>query len=414
VPAWWRAPSFPLAVALLAAPAAAVLQSKAMAPVALVALALSVVAARRASGRWPWPHGAALVAALALALWGLASAAWAVEPRRALETAAGLGAMLLLGAAAAAGVAAEDAGPRRRLAFAAAAGLGIGLAAACFDWLSGSLLRAAVRGIAEPSAMLALGLKPAASVMALLLPLLAALPAPPRLRLAALIGGALLLLVLPGDTPKLAALAGLGASGLAALAPRRGPVALGALLGLGLLAAPVVLGTAFHAGTPAERLPPSAAHRLLIWDFALLRIAERPNLGWGMEASRALPGGTAGPSEAQLLRFGLTSPGSRAWFGRPEVQVMPLHPHNGALQLRIELGWPGALLGAALLLLLGVAAARAPCPAAAAGVLASAAVTGLLSFGLWQAWWIAAELLALATLAALPRAHPPGNGLSRG
>ena len=38
-------------------------------------------------------------------------------------------------------------------------------------------------------------------------------------------------------------------------------------------------------------LPNSFIHRLLIWDFTLNRIAERPLFGWGLDTSRAIPGG---------------------------------------------------------------------------------------------------------------------------
>ncbi|MBX6375094.1 MAG: O-antigen ligase domain-containing protein, partial [Acetobacteraceae bacterium] len=76
----------------------------------------------------------------------------------------------------------------------------------------------------------------------------------------------------------------------------------------------------------------------------------------------------------------------------------------GALQVRLELGVPGAVLAAALALMLGLAVARgAPHPPAAAGALAAAAVSGLLSFGAWQAWWYATLLLVAAGAAGLPR-----------
>jgi hypothetical protein len=38
-----------------------------------------------------------------------------------------------------------------------------------------------------------------------------------------------------------------------------------------------------------------------------------------------------------------------------------------------------------------------------AGMLASATVTGMLSFGLWQAWWVASLLLAMVALVLMPR-----------
>jgi O-antigen ligase len=94
----------------------------------------------------------------------------------------------------------------------------------------------------------------------------------------------------------------------------------------------------------------------------------------------------------------------------PNIQVLPLHPHNGALQVWLELGGIGALIAAALAWSLGGAAARSRCPPAAAGALASAAVTAMLSFGAWQAWWIAAMLLAAAVCAGLERSR--GEGLA--
>ncbi|MBR0678126.1 hypothetical protein GXW77_18295, partial [Roseomonas alkaliterrae] len=68
-------PALPVAVALLVAPLAVVLQSKAMAPIGLVALALCVVAQWRLARVPPWPRAMAAWLAVALGLWGAASAA---------------------------------------------------------------------------------------------------------------------------------------------------------------------------------------------------------------------------------------------------------------------------------------------------------------------------------------------------
>ena len=393
-------PSLPLAVALAAAPAAAVLQSKALAPIAAVALLAIVVLHRGRHGAWPWPRGAAAACALALFAWGAASAAWALEPLRALGTSAQLGGFVALGAAAARAVAATAEAERRRLMLWATGGLVIGLAAAGLDAATGHALRAAVRGLAEAPSSLAFGLKPAASAMALWLPLIAAAPLPGPLRGAILAGGAAVLLALPGEAAKLAVLAAAGAGGLALLSPRRAPALLGAAVGGALLLMPAVLGPVLARGVPAGGLPPSAAHRLLIWDFATARIAERPLLGWGMEASRAVPGHRDAPPPGALDRFGLGGVGPDAWLRR--AQLLPLHPHNGALQLWLELGLVGAALGAALVGLLALACRRSARPAVATAMLGSAAVTALLSFGIWQEWWVGAELMALAAAAGLP------------
>jgi len=394
-------PALPLAVALAAAPFAAVLQSKAMAPVALSALALSVLAARRGAAAWPWPRGPLAAVAALLGLWGAASALWAPEPGRALGAGLSLAGMALLAAAAVRAVAPLAEEPRRRLMAALAFGLVLGLAAAALDALSGHALRAGVRGLSEVPPTLSFGLKPAASVMALLLPLAVALPWPALPRALLLAGGAAVIVALPGDTAKIAAVFGVLVALAAARAPRLVPRLLGAGLAVAILAMPLLVAAVPRL--PVEHLPTSALHRMLIWDFTAARIAERPLLGWGMEASRTIPGGRDSPPAAILDRMRVSDPARRAWFAEPHVQVLPLHPHNGALQVWLELGAVGAMLAAALAFLLGGAAARAPHPGAAAGALASAAVTAMLSFGAWQAWWVAAMLLAAAAAAACPR-----------
>jgi O-antigen ligase len=175
----------------------------------------------------------------------------------------------------------------------------------------------------------------------------------------------------------------------------------GAVVALAILAMPLLVGLIPHI--PSAGLPPSAVHRLVIWDFAAQRIAEKPITGWGLEASRAMPGGRAQPDAATLDRLNIKTPAQRDLLVMPHVEVMPLHPHNGALQLWLELGGIGALIGAALMLALGVAASRSAAPAVGAGMLASAAVTGMLSFGLWQAWWVGSLLLAMVAVALVPR-----------
>jgi len=137
---------------------------------------------------------------------------------------------------------------------------------------------------------------------------------------------------------------------------------------------------------PDRLLKPSAVHRLVIWRFADERIGERPLLGWGLDASRAIPGGeqrVVMPDGAGHLL---------------QLQLMPLHPHNGALQVWLELGAVGALVGALLTM---VATSRLAVPSLdpavrAAGLAAftAAAIELSLSYGMWQSWWIAALWLA--------------------
>jgi O-antigen ligase len=134
----------------------------------------------------------------------------------------------------------------------------------------------------------------------------------------------------------------------------------------------------------------SAMHRFVIWKFTADRIAEKPFGGWGFNASRWLPGGdvnlSANPASVE--------------------PALPLHPHNMALQWWVELGLPGALLGAAVVALaLGAVRRLRDANSAGGGVaLAAAAATiASLGFGAWQSWWIAALALTAAFYAVVAR-----------
>lgn len=397
-----HAPSLPIAVLLLAAPVLAVAQFRALALAATIGFAAAAFAHWRVHRALPWPRrGPIALAALALFGWCLLSAAWAIEPVRAADSAARQLILVLLAAMAARAVAEDAPENRRIIGPCLVIGLALGTAIGLFDMVSGHAFRAAVRGLQEAPPTLAFGLKPAASVLVTLGPL--ALLVAPLSRVwraavaAAAVGAAFLL---PSESAKLAAvvavLAWIAAAGLPRLAPRGIAVALAALM----LATPLlIVGTLAYAPHIASRLPPSAAHRVVIWDFTVERIAERPLFGWGMEASRAVPGGRDRPEAERFERLGLDSPIRLDWFAATRAQLLPLHPHNGPLQVWLELGAVGAVAAAALALALGLAAASIGAPAVA--VFVAAAVVGQLSYGVWQAWWIAAQLLVPVALAGI-------------
>jgi O-antigen ligase len=383
--------AWPLAVALAAAPFIVVLQNRTLAPIALLGFAGVILAGWRTGWRpsrpplLVWP-------ALALLAWAAVSALWAPEAGRALDGVWRLG--LTLGLAVLAADALRSGPATPLLARAAALGLAFGIAAALFDDLSGNALRGFVRGIAEPPATLAFGLKNAASVIALLLALAVFATALPRwVQLALGVSGAVVALLLPGESAKLAVLAGLATGVAAGFAPRVTRLGLAGLAAVLILALPWALEAALPRDAGA--LPNSAAHRLLIWDFAAERIAEKPMLGWGMDASRAIPGGTGRPDAALREAFGLTSPAAAQWFSN--AQLLPLHPHNLALQVWLELGAIGAALMALLLALVALAC-RSP---AACGAFAAGLVIAMLSYGAWQYWWVSGLLLAAVTAGAL-------------
>ncbi len=159
---------------------------------------------------------------------------------------------------------------------------------------------------------------------------------------------------------------------------------LGALAATAILLAPVAVDRIPGNGTNASikaSLPNSAYHRLLIWKFTSDRIDERWFFGWGFNASRSIP------DAAKNIESNL--PG------------LPLHPHNAALQWRLELGLPGAILGSLMVLFMfgaGQSYKSRKDRAMAAGTLVSGVTIAFLSYGIWQSWWVAALLLVAACM----------------
>ncbi len=124
----------------------------------------------------------------------------------------------------------------------------------------------------------------------------------------------------------------------------------------------------------------SAAHRIEIWSFSLELIEERPFFGWGLDASR------------QISRLGTRS----IETDRP---ALPLHPHNAALQILLELGAVGGFIA---LIFLWLVTRRLDAltdrhrRAAGQAVFISTLVIASLSFGLWQNQWLAVMACAAA------------------
>lgn len=406
---WLRSPALPIAVLLVVAPGLAVAQFRAMAPGVTIALALAVVAHWRNHGSLPWPRATPILTlSLALLGWGLASAFWSVETQRGIVTVLSLAGLVLLGAAASRALAEDEAAHLRRLGPALAIGLGIGIALLGFDHATQNLFRRAVRGLPDWAPAISFGLKPAVAVLAVLIPLVLGAHGLSRaVRFTLVLSGVAVALWLPGESAKIATVVGLLVALAALSAPRAVTRAAAFGLALVFLIAPLLVAMAMPRLPDISPLPFSAAHRVLIWDFVTERALEHPIRGWGMEASRAIPGGSETFPFATLDRFGLTSANEQIAFSRSGSQRLPLHPHNAALQIWLELGLVGALLATGLALAVIRAAGGAPIAAAALGAATAGAVTGQLSFGVWQPWWVATLVFAAVLIPAL---GPPRRG----
>lgn len=89
----------------------------------------------------------------------------------------------------------------------------------------------------------------------------------------------------------------------------------------------------------------SLYHRFCIWTFVTHKIFERPFIGWGIGSSKKFPGSDLPffqnlmPEQLQTFNFLLDYKCSFLSFVN-----MPLHPHNNALQVYLELGLVGGIL----------------------------------------------------------------------
>ncbi len=283
-----------------------------------------------------------------LVVWGAATALWSIDPGRSLSMAGRLALTFVAGGVLVDKALRLDRRGKRRLAAAAAVGTAIGVGLLISEVATGQALLRFGRALLETREPTPTMLNRAATVLALMVwPAAYALYrfGGAVLAIAFLVAGFGALTLLENTTAFLACFFGF-AAGLAAIAmPQtvRRVVIAGAVAGV--LAAP--LGVSILAGMEELHLKikPSAVHRLMIWQFTVDRVDERPWLGWGLESARELPGGdrdvTFKTREGEWTR-----------------QALPLHTHNAALQLRVELGIVGPVLLALLIGGIGLALGR--------------------------------------------------------
>ena len=390
---WTRPANVLMAVAILL-PVVALFAPKGL--VALALLAAIFGAPRRkvidaALGQILTPIGLLLVLGLA---WAAVSTAWSPDSVRGLRLALSIlvlfaAGFLLLGAAR--GVAPED---KKTIATGLMIGGALFLVLVAFELVTGGLVIGLMRGDVPPELF-----NRGAAVLASFMWLFAAAFAVRlgnRWALGFIALSLVALFFLPMAAALVAAVAGVAvfAAVLAAPRPALGVLAIGAAL--------VVLGAPFaslwllNPDTLANwlgELPTSWQHRIYVWQFASQRVTEAPFFGWGLDASRAIPGGAAQVTDTLALA----------------APSLPLHPHNAAIQMWLELGLVGIVLvagGAALAVLaLRKAHFRGVPRAAAAAALATWLVLAMLSFGIWQNWWLVVPwLLVVLFVAWLPGA----------
>jgi O-antigen ligase len=368
-----------------------------VAPLLAVIGVLALVSAPRrcwAVARNLWVLVAALVA---LGLWAALSAVWSILPAHSAFESGRLLTLSATGIAALAGVGALSVAQRARLAQLLALSVIVTVAVFAFDVALGEPMLRFFAGLGDAfiprerfdrgTTVLVLAFWPTAMTL---------WSGRRKLLLTGLVVATIVALVMiPSTTNRLGAIAAVLAFVVAVRWPRIVAGTLAAGVVVAGLAFPVVIPLALPTNETvvaihheAPWLKHSALHRLLIWRFVSERIGDRPWLGWGMDASRELPGGK------DKLIDTLSEPVIVA-----DSMALPLHPHDALLQWRVELGVPGLLLCLAIVVGILWRIARSGTRALIAARLAAAAAgltIAMLGYGAWQAWWLSSLWLAAA------------------
>jgi exopolysaccharide production protein ExoQ len=390
------------------APLASIYAPLFMAPLILMAALGVIVTAILGRRRIPLLGQPLLILLVLLVLWGAVSAGWSIYPIGSITTALQLLALFASGAVVMGGVALLDGTEAARIGRALVIGIMAALVIYTIEMALNSPIQSLIRhsgvGLEQIYSPFNRGL---AVLVVLLPPALMILRRAGYIPLAVGLFGAAVVIVYVyyGSSVAVALACGIVAAALSFIG--RGPMT--RLIGWGVAA--MVMAAPFIAReviTPATFesvgravYNVSVPHRLAIWQFVADKALERPFKGWGLDAARSFPGGN---TTVPITTRACQPPCSL------EVQRLPLHPHNMAMQWWLELGLPGAALGAAALFWLfrqipKVAADRSE-EALLVGQLTAAAAIAGLSYGAWQSWWLATLMLAMAFSAVALRATP--------
>jgi O-antigen ligase len=323
-------------------------------------------------------------------LWAIASTLWSPWPdhRQALRLAATVGGGLLFCAAAGA-----DEKARRVTEAGGLAALWVLMALLCVELFFNLPLNRAMQ--THESRLWVLERNPGRGVTMLVVlgwgVLAALLARGGPLRLALALISSVLIGAFSGqfsmDANMAAYAAGLLAFGFGFALPRLAILATSGAVSAWLIAAPFATPLLVSDRRLVDELPQSWAIRTEIWKFASARIHEAPWIGRGLDASRS---------------FGADRINVRGLI----THAIPLHPHSASLQIWLETGAVGALLGVAALMSGAIALSRGfalnrPAAAAVCATIASFAVISNVSFGAWQEWWQATAFLGAALIAAI-------------
>ncbi len=164
------------------------------------------------------------------------------------------------------------------------------------------------------------------------------------------------------------------------------PLIITTILMFPLISLKIISPNAINNSSYAEKVPPSWYHRLVIWNFSSSKAMENPLIGSGSGASRYISDNLQ-PEKIMTLPDGTDFMGYK----------LPLHTHNSSIQVWLEMGFVGIMLY--IMLIIGIArrislSTDRNIMAVYTATLTSTMCISMISFGIWQSWWIATMLLA--------------------
>lgn len=387
-------------------PLLGLLAPKAVVPLAFVAAicAASIMGSRAL----PWAvinRSISLILGLLIA-WCLAASLWSYQPLEAVILALRIGVLLFVLAYLCAVTGQLDQRQRRTAALGLAFGFGLTVLLVIAEFAFGFPVFTALKGPADTDYHALSRLNRGVSTLAILIWPLAAYAWQSEQRLFALAAPpALFALTLTSESSAtiLGLAAGLLVAALASLGRTASRLVLAAALAGALIAGPGVVELMKQPDQgQADYLPNTARYRVHIWDFVTDRIVERPITGWGFDSSSSIP-----TTAAESFRN--------------DRKAIPSHPHNGPLQILLELGVVGGILAMGLLFLI---ARRIDALPTAARVCATAMFVTILAiactaYGMWQSHWLtviggaAAIMIATSPVASTRPLKPVPRGERR-
>ncbi len=367
-------------------PVVALLASQGVVLLVIIAAALAGIVAWRTGHRLPWPNRNLVAAIIALVAWCAIASSWSFQVVDGLILAARIAFLFAAGFLLYVGALSLDDTARERICRWLLVGLALTLLVAAVEVALGFPLFTTIKGWGDDKrAEISMLNRGATAVAIFVWPATAALWQRgwdyKALALPAVAG--VILSFLASATAIVGFVAGAVVFGVALLHHRAARLLLVLLTVFALFGSPVAAKLLYEFDWHnAEWTSASFRHRVEIWNFNVDLIKDKPVRGWGFDSAR------------DIGKQRLTSPET----GR---SYMPLHPHNGGIQVLLELGLVGALIVFTLLLILitRLDTLRSP-PARAGGqaAFAAAVVVASAAFGLWQNQWLATMIGAAALI----------------